>query len=229
MNQILLPKVYLNDASGNYAQHVNKPKISYSQYTSWKELIYRQDYITQYFLGKRQEPGIYAQFGSACGGYFEDLTIDSKWLSHCDVKVLERLERPEGATYEGEIVIDRGSYVIQGFIDQEFLVNGKLFIKDLKTGNVDSKVKFYGGPDYQQTTVYSHARKLEGFDIGYSGVMLLGRKGNGTNYGPLRLSGVIEHIETPYSEERAKKALASIDATVFEISNAYKLFKKLNK
>lgn len=229
MNEIILPKLYLNDASGNYPQHVNKYKLSYSQYTSWKDPLYKSDYIRQYFLGERSGAGIYALFGSACGGYFEDLTIDSQWLSAEDVKVLKKLERPNNAKYEGEIVLDRGSYVIQGFIDQEFMVGDKLFIKDLKTGNVDSKVKFYGGPEYQQTTIYSHARKLEGFDIGYSGVMLLGRKGNGGQYGPLRLSGVIEHIATPYSEERAKKALASIDAAVFEISNAYKLFLKLNK
>lgn len=229
MNNIELPKIYLNDASGNYPQHVGKNKISYSQYNSFKDPLYKNDYIRQYFLGERSESGIYALFGSACGEYLEKLEVDTNWLSPNDVKVLEKLERPEGATYEGEIVIDRGTYVIQGFIDQEFGVDGKLFIKDLKTGNVNTKVKFYGGPEYQQTTIYSYARVQEGYTIGYSGVMLLGRKGNGEQYGPLKLSGVIEHIETPYSEERAKKALASIDAVVFEISNAYKLFKKLNK
>lgn len=228
MEGILLPKVYLNDASGNYAMHVGKPKISYSQYTSWKDPLYKYDYIRQYFMGEKSEAGIYALFGSACGQYLETEIVDEEWLSEDDVKVLKQLERPENAVYEGEIVIDRGSYVIQGFIDQEFLVDGKLYIIDLKTGNASTKVKFYGSQEYQQTTLYAFARKTEGFEIGYSGVKLLGRKGNGAQYGALRLSGTIDPIATPYSDERARKALAHIDATVHEISDAYKLFKKLN-
>ncbi len=225
--EIELPKIY-DDPFGNYPQHVNKPKISYSQYTSWKDPLYKNDYILQYFLGIRSESGIYAQFGSACGQYLEDESIDTAWLSDDDVKVLQKIERPEGAKYEGEIVIDRGAYVIQGFIDQEFMVGDKLTINDLKTGNADTKVKFYGSQEYQQTTLYAYARKQEGFDIGYSGVILLGRKGNGGQYGALRLSGVIEKIPTPYSDERARKALANIDVAVHEIAEAYKVFKKLN-
>ncbi len=229
MKELILPKTY-EDPFGNYPQHRLKPKLSYSQIGSWKDPLYKLDYIRQYFMGQRQEPGIYAQFGSACGQYFEDLTIDEDWLSDDDVQVLRKLERPENARYEVEIVIDRGWYVIQGFIDQETEVQPKLLdLIDLKTGNVDTKKRFYAGPDYQQTTIYCHQRVIEGFGINYSGVKLLGRKGNGENHGPLRLSGVIENIPTPYSTQRAENALAQFDIYAIEISNAYQLYLKLNK
>ena len=228
MQNLNLPKIYKNDASGNYPQHVGKCKLSYSQYNSWKDPLYNLDYIRQYFMGEVQEAGIYAKFGSACGEYLEDESIDEAWLSEDDVMTLRKLERPAGSIYEGEIVIDRGWYVIQGFIDQEYMVDDKLFIKDLKTGNINTKVSFYGSDKYQQTTLYAYAREQEGFNIGYSGVMLLGRKGNGEQWGPLRLSGDIKHIETPYSKERAKMALAHIDVAAIEIANAYAVYKKLN-
>lgn len=225
-----LPKVYeiKADTPEEYHRYAGMPKLSYSQYTSWKEPAYKNDYIRQYFLGEKQEPNVFAQFGSACGQYLENLTVDREWLSDVDVSTLSLIERPENAIYEGEIVIDRGDYVIQGFIDQEYMLDGKLVIRDLKTGNVDNKVAFYGGEHYQQTTLYSYARMLEGFEIGYSGVILLGRRGMGTRQWRLKLSGVIKEIPTPFSVERATKALAHIDAAAHEISNAYKLFKKLN-
>ena len=226
---VLLPKVYLNDASGNYPQHVGKPKISYSQYQSWISTEYRPDYIRSYFLDGPRTTNIYAEFGSACGTYLESLEVDEAWLTENDVEVLNKVPRPENAIYEGEIVIDRGHYVIQGFIDIEYIgMNGKLNIQDFKTGNADTKAKYYGGDDYQQTTLYCFAREVEGYEIDQSGVVLLGRKGNNVNGNNLRLSGVIKKIPTPYSKERAMRALAHIDVAVFEISNAFKLFEKLN-
>ena len=222
-----LPKTY-DDPFGNYPQHVGKPKISYSQYTSWTDPLYKNDYIRSYFMGEKQEPGIYAKFGSACGKYLETEEVDETWLSEDDVMILRKLSRPLDAKYEGEIVIDRGWYVIQGFIDQEYKVDGKLYIKDLKTGNIKTKVPFYSSDKYQQTTIYTYGRLQENFDIEYSGVILLGRKGDGDRWGNLRLSGEIKEIPTPYSNERAKKALINIDVAAIEISNAYELFLKLN-
>lgn len=225
---IKLPKNYHNDRSGNFPQHVGKPKISYSQYTSWKDPLYKAGYIRQYFFGIPSESGIYAEFGSAVGEYMETLEVNTKWLTEDDVKVLGRIERPANAIYEGEIVIDReAGYVIQGFIDQEFLTeDGNLTIQDFKTGNTTTKKSFYAGPDYQQTTVYSYAREQQGFNIGYSGVLLIGRKGRGTVNDRLRLSGDLIPIPTPYSKLRAESALASIDKVAKEISDMYEIYLK---
>lgn len=226
MSEIILPKIYHNDSSGRYPDQVGKPKISYSQYTSWKDEKYKGEYIRHYFFLGPRTTNVYAEYGSSCGQYFEDQSINKNWLSDEDVEVLKKLHRPNNAKYEVEIVIDMGEYCIQGFIDQEYEEDG-LIVKDLKSGNVNTKVKFYGGKDYQQTTLYSHARALEGEEIKYSGVILLGRKGDGGRWGKLRLSGDIIDIPTPYSKERAEKALKDITKEVHAISDLYKTYLKI--
>jgi len=230
-NDTVLPKKYeiYDTTPKKYYKYEGREKISYSQYNSFKDPLYKNDYIIQYFLGVRLESGIYAEFGSSCGNFFEDgVTIDSNWLSESDVEILKKVPRPEGARYESEIVIDCGDLVLQGFSDQEVDSESGLHILDMKTGNTDSKIAFYGSDEYQQTTLYSYCREQEGHKIGYSGVILLGRKGNGYKGHPLRLSGVIEYIPTPYTRERAEKALEKVKKVAEEISDLYKVFLKVN-
>jgi hypothetical protein len=218
-----LPKVYENEG-GNYPQHVGKPKLSYSAYTSFCEESYKGEFFANYFLGIRSEGNIFTEYGSKCGEYLEKL--EKSDLSEFDISVLEKIERPENARYEVEVVIDRGSYVIQGFIDQEFKVPDGLVIKDLKTGAIDKKYKDYAGEDYQQTTLYAYQRELEGENVVYSGVMLLDRKGNGQEKYPLRLTGEIADIPTPYSIERAEAFLKKFDKVALQIEEYHKVYKK---
>ena len=218
-----LPKVYENEG-GNYPQHVGKPKLSYSAYNSFLEESYKGEFFANYFLGIRSEGNIFTEYGSKCGEYLEKL--EKSDLSEFDISVLEKLERPENARYEVEVVIDRGSYVIQGFIDQEFKVPDGLVIKDLKTGAIDKKAKDYASEDYQQTTLYAYQRELEGENVVYSGVMLLDRKGNGQEKYPLRLTGEIADIPTPYSKERAEEFLKKFDKVAMQIEEYHKVYKK---
>jgi len=224
--EIVLPKIY-NDPFGNYPQHKNKPKVSYSQLNSFKDAMYKGSYFGQYFLGVPDEGNIFSDFGKKCGEYWEK--EDESDLNKEDIDILKaNLDRPEGARYEVEIVVDRGFYVIQGFIDFELEVKPKiLHIVDMKTGNHKDKPAFYASDAYQQTTLYSYQRELEGNTIEYSGVKLLERKGNGAEKYPLKLSGKIKEIPTPYSKERAEKFLSEVDKTVMEISKYYKVYKKL--
>jgi len=224
--EIVLPKIY-NDPFGNYPQHKNKPKVSYSQLNSFKDAMYKGSYFGQYFLGVPDEGNIFSDFGKKCGEYWEK--EDESDLNKEDIDILKaNLDRPEGARYEVEIVVDRGFYVIQGFIDFELEVKPKiLHIVDMKTGNHKDKPAFYASDAYQQTTLYSYQRELEGNTIEYSGVKLLERKGNGAEKYPLKLSGKIKEIPTPYSVERAEKFLSEVDKTVMEISKYYKAYKKL--
>jgi hypothetical protein len=219
-----LPKVYENEG-GNYPQHVGKPKLSYSAYNSFCEESYKGEFFANYFLGIRSEGNIFTEYGSKCGEYLEKL--EKSDLSEFDISVLEKIERPEHARYEVEVVIDRGSYVIQGFIDQEFKVPDGLVIKDLKTGAIDKKAKDYASEDYQQTTLYAYQRELEGENVVYSGVMLLDRKGNGQEKYPLRLTGEIADIPTPYSTERAEEFLKKFDKVAMQIEEYYKTYKKI--
>lgn len=228
MAEIVLPKVYDNPF-GNYPQHVGKPKISYSQHNSFNDSMYKGSYFGQYFLGVPDDGNIFSDFGGKCGEWWEKEECSD--LSENEIKVLQdTLDRPENARYEVEVVIDRGDYVIQGFIDQEKEIEPKVLnIIDLKTGNHKDKPKFYGGQDYQQTTLYSYQREKEGNTIAYSGVILLERKGNGSDKYPLKLSGKVMEIPTPYSKERAEKFLTKMDETVAEISKYYQTYLRLFK
>jgi hypothetical protein len=220
-----LPKVYENEG-GKYPQHVGKPKLSYSAYNSFNEEAYKGEFFANYFLGIRGEGNIFTEYGGKCGVLFETNTETSD-LSDFDVDTIRSIERPANALYEVEIVVDRGSYVIQGFIDREYLdVEGNLVIDDLKTGAIKTKKAFYGGDEYQQTTLYAYQRELEGEHIAYSGVILLDRKGNGQEKYPLRLTGDIERIPTPYSKKRAEAFLKSFDKTAKKIEEYHKIYKK---
>lgn len=220
-----LPKVYENEG-GKYPQHVGKPKLSYSAYNSFNEEAYKGEFFANYFLGIRGEGNIFTEYGGKCGVLFETDTETSD-LSEFDISVIRGIERPANSLYEVEIVVDRGSYVIQGFIDREYLdVEGNLVIDDLKTGAIKTKKAFYGSDEYQQTTLYAYQREAEGEHIAYSGVILLDRKGNGQEKYPLRLTGEIERIPTPFSKKRAEDFLKSFDKTAKKIEEYHKVYKK---
>ena len=231
---ILLPRVYSNDieegCSGNYPQHKGKPKLSYSQYTSWTDPKYHMQYRSQYFGGVRDGGNPFSDFGGEVGVWLETDGKDSgPMLSERDVEILTSVERHSDAKYEVEIVVDRGWYVIQGFIDYEVLLKGGLNIKDYKTGAIAKKEEFYGSDEYQQTTLYAYQREIEGEKIAYSGVTLLDRKGNTFQNIPLALTGEIMEIETPYSKERAETFLKKMDSVAEEIARSYKLFLQLSE
>lgn len=223
-----LPKVYeVNEKTPEkYKKYKDMPKLSYSAYNSFNEEAYKGEFFANYFLGIKGEGNIFTQYGGKCGKLFETGSETSD-LSDFDVEVIRGIERPANTLYEVEIVVDRGSYVIQGFIDREYLdVEGNLVIDDLKTGAIKTKKDFYGGTEYQQTTLYAYQRELEGEHIAYSGVILLDRKGNGSSNHPLRLTGEIEYIPTPYSKKRAETFLKSFDKTAKEIESYYKVYKR---
>ena len=228
VTKVELPKVYENEL-GNYPQFEGRPKLSYSQYTSFKDPQYRGTYISNYFMGIPDPGNIFSDYGGKCGEYIEKQ--EKSDLTEEDMKVLDSIGRPKGAKYEVEVVIDMlpitgVDFVIQGFIDREYTTEKGLHLDDFKTGNHKDKLEYYASEEYQQTTIYSYAREKEGKKVFHSGVILFERKGNGMEKYPLRLSGKIKHIDTPYSEERALKALKKISDVAVEISEYYKIYKK---
>lgn len=225
-----LPKIY----DKGFEKHIGKPKLSYSQYSSWKDPEYRKDYFKGYFLNLRTETNDYAKFGGEVGKFIElraaGESYKSDILSPSDIEILESLPYPKNCKYEEEIVIDRGWYVIQGFVDRaEYYGRKTVGITDFKTGNIDKKTEFYSSKDYGQTTLYAYQKHLEGFKIGYSKVTMLGRKGNNRPGHPIRLSGDVVDIDTPYSKERAIELLEDFDRVAEEIKKYYNVFKKINK
>ena len=226
---IILPRVY-DDPEGNYPQHKGKPKLSYSQYTSWIDPKYHAGYRQSYFAGVKDDGNPFSKFGGQCGEWLE--TSGEKvgdMLSDGDIEVLESIKRHPDARYEVEIVVDRGWDVIQGFIDYEFLHENGLDVLDYKTGAIAKKADFYGSDEYQQTTLYSYQREKEGNRINSSGVLLLDRKGNTFQNIPLALTGEMLSIDTPYSVERAETFLEKVDVIALAISKAYEVYLKLEK
>lgn len=223
--------MYTNDASGKYPQHVGKPKISYSQYTSWKDSNYRLDYILQYFGGATLPGGIFADFGGDVGAYIEHkakgLPYTPIMISQKDIDILNTLEYPDNCTYEDEIVVDCGDFVIQGFTDRTEDFGDSVGILDYKTGSIEKKEEFYASEEYGQTTLYAYQKTKEGKSIAYSKVIILDRKGNGFEKYPLMLTGKTKDVLTPYSEERALRVLENIRKVAEEISSTYRTYVKV--
>jgi len=235
MSKLILPKVYENEGN-KYPQHKGKYKLSYSQYSSWIDPEYRNDYIVQYFLGIRLPDGIWAKYGGEVGTYIECKANKTEFpvfemLSEEDKGFLDSLDYPPNCLYEDEICVDMESFVTQGFTDRtELLAPQSLGIKDYKTGNLDKKASYYADEAYGQTTLYAYQKQQEGFEITYSRVCLLGRKGNNMTikgvYYPIKLSGEYKIIDTPYSEERAQAVLDKMRIAAEEISDLYKVYLK---
>lgn len=231
--ELQLPNKYINRSGDpKYDKYVGRPKLSYSAYGSFNEPAYKGEFFGVYFLDAPRTGTIFTSYGSAVGGFMET-GEENDYLSESDKNTLLSIGRPEGAIYEYEIIIDRGSYIIQGFIDR-MMVDAKNYVDvvDFKTGAIDKKKKDYASEDYQQTTMYCYALEQEGYTISSSGVILADRKGNtleAGNKNVLRLTGDFEYIPTPYSTERAEKFLEKFDKTAKEISEYWKTYCKYFK
>lgn len=237
---IVLPKKFIDRSPDQKYKHLEgKEKISYSQVTSWKDNSYRPGYIKQYMCGITLPDGIFANFGSACGTYIEGIATGNldchdeykHLLSDDDRKILENLDYPDNCIYEDYIVIDLGDFVMEGYADRcHYAEDMKLATTDFKTGSIAKKKNDYASLDYKQTSVYSYQKELEGYSIYDSGVILLDRAGNNSPKSPIRLTGKIEYIPTPYDRVATEEFLdGTVRKVVQEISDYYKQYLKLFK
>lgn len=230
---IILPKTF-EDRNNKRPECKGKPKLSYSQYTSYKDPEYQNQYYIQYFSGIELKSGEFADFGSACGNFIEDtangVTPVVDLLSEEDIKILLELEYPKNCVYEDEIIVDLGGFCLEGYTDRTwYKENNEVEIRDYKTLNLDKKKDFYASDDYGQTALYSHQKEKEGYVVTKSEVCGLGRKGSslsGTGNFKMRLSGQVEIIPTPYTKERGDKIVKDITKVVHQISDDYKIFLK---
>ena len=233
---IILPKTF-EDRNSKRPECKGKPKLSYSQYTSYKDPEYQNQYYIQYFSGIELPSGEFAAFGSACGNFIEDtangVTPVVDLLSGDDIKTLLELDYPENCVYEDEIIVDLGEFCLEGYTDRTwYKENNEVEIRDYKTLNLDKKKDFYASDDYGQTALYSHQKEKELYIVTKSEVCGLGRKGSslsGTGNFKMRLSGQVEIIPTPYTKERGDKIVEDITKVVNQISDEYKIFLKYFK
>lgn len=213
-----------------------KPKISYSQYSSYKDEEYQDQYYLQYFSNIGLPSGEFAEFGTSCGQYIEDVGMGitpprTGCLSKEDVEIiLGKITFQPNSVYEDEILIECDTFIIQGYADRiKYLDNKEVEVEDFKTLNLDTKRKFYESEEYGQTALYSYQKEKESYTVTRSFVTGLGRKGSsldGTGNFKMRLSGDVQEIETPYTKERGEKIIQDITKVVHQISDEYKIFLK---
>jgi len=215
-------------------------KISYSQFTSFKE--YKMGYLRDYILGVgTRDSGMFALFGSNCGDYLNPYDDgEYQLLSDSDTIILDTLknDHPTNAEFEYEILIDLEPFglektVLQGFTDrQHFTAEKKLETTDYKTLTIKTKKVFYESDEYQQLSTYGYGLEELGFEIGEMYVTGLGRSGNNTIKGDknvLRLSGEVVKIPKPYNREKAKKVIESIAKVCLNISKYFSVYNKYFK
>lgn len=230
--EIILPKKY-EDRNNKYPQHKGKYKISYSQYTSYKDPEYQNDYYVQYFSSINLGGNVFSDFGGYCGTKIEHNALGKEYetpLLDSDLAILrDKIDYPDNCVYEDEICVDFGDFVAEGYIDRSWYREEGVEILDFKTLNIEKKKDFYASEEYGQTTLYCYDREKAGYNILNSSVCGLGRKGlsfEGTGNYRIRLSGEVIYIPTPYSKERAEKVLEDMRKVANQISDDYKIFLK---
>jgi len=256
IKQLNLPRIYEGE-NPKFKKHLGKPKVSHSQISSYKDPQYTNQYILGYMFKIPQPGNFWATFGSYCGDTLafrldkskaegrdkEILDNASKYFNEVDLDTLKKADKlfPKDTVYEREIVLDRGAYVIQGFVDANNMVDCKNVIIDVKTGGKNSPKKgqkYYGSSDYKQVNLYAKAIEEEGEEIGYCGVVLLDRTFENKWSNPettstfenpiLHLSGEIIEIPNPYNRKEAEELLEYMDSVVEEISSLYETYLKLS-
>ena len=179
-----------------------KPKISYSQYSSYKDPDYQNQYYLQYFSGISLPSGEFAEMGTSTGQFIEDLGMGTNpprkgCLSDEDVEViLNKITFPPNCVYEDKIIVDCGDFFIEGYADRiKYLAEKEVEIEDFKTLNLDKKADFYASEEYGQTALYSYQKEIEGYKVVRSFVTGIGRKGSslsGAGNFKMRLSGEVK-------------------------------------
>lgn len=245
MVEITIPRVYEfkeGETPEKFKKYEGWNKISHSQVESFKNSMYRGNYLAHYFAGGPRDYNIFSDFGTMCGEYIASHGVQkADYLDEDDINVLNSLiaTEPKDSEYEREIVIDLEPLglkktVMQGFIDRYSPGTGLL--TDFKTGNTSKKQTYYGSEEYRQLDIYSYALRQEGCNVKETNVTLLGRKGNQldkaalhsngkTNMG-LRLSGEIIIIPREYDEEFVEQSLLDVVKVCKKISEYYKVYKK---
>lgn len=240
MGKLILPRVFKDKSpDGKYKKFDGLPKLSYSQYNSWKDAQYHPDYIKQYFVGIELPSGIFAQAGTDFGTLVEWIgngRVGEKPVSlilpqsNVD-EVAEKVDYPENSIYEDLVVVDCGDFVIEGFADRITYFQDLMKVKvlDFKTGNTKKPEK-YTSKEYRQTGLYAYQKENEGYEIDSCGVQMYNRKGNGSEKHPIMLTGEMLEIDTPYNRKEIETWLKTdVKKVAYDISDCYKTYLKYFK
>lgn len=207
---------------------LGKPYISYSTMESWEE--YTEDFIKEKLVGLPQPFGIYKEFGSYLGTAYENGVFpkDNQYGFIGQENLELSKYRNDSAEYEKLIIIDRGEFIIVGFIDKfERLEDNSVWVNDLKSGGAKKEDK-YASDNYTQVPLYAHALEVIGEKIGRTDVLFV-RRENSHVKPPLKISTEQFYIPVNYTKEKVDKALKKVDRVVKEISELKTTYDKFFK
>jgi hypothetical protein len=226
MTEIILPR---RDSEGKYY-------ISYSQLTSFKSLKSfnlgiegKLEYIRSYFFGEQFPDAGWAEFGAEVEDYI--CHIDREYnLTDKEKATLNQIEPLGVFQQEIKIPLFENVYLL-GYIDDAS--SGFKKIRDYKTASQNSKKRYYE-PDYIQLPLYAEGVKvITGEYPKEAEVCIIERKGNVFGMENRRdLLSVGEQVwyhPIDISPARIQGVLMQAKATVFEVSELYKTFLKINK
>jgi hypothetical protein len=228
-NNINLPSILTEDTHffkepyiEQLKPYLGRPYISYSSVGSWND--YKDNFIKEKLVGIKLPQGIYASLGNYVGEAIEKGVWgdNPNGFTGQENLNLNRYRKPN-AEYEKLIIIDRGTYIIVGFIDIYYEENCLKHLEDNKTGG-KGKESTYVSDDYLQTVLYNYALKGEC----KTGVNFIRREGSHVNP-PLKIGKEQFYIPIDYNEKRVKKALDKVDKTVKEITEIKNVFDKYFK
>lgn len=209
-----------------------KPRISYSQYNLYNSIkSFNLDkegfheYIICYFMGYHFRDLGWGEFGHDVEAYVTKKEREHKF-SNEEIKTLDKVEVLGELSDSFEL--DFGDFILTGIIDDRKKDWSK--IRDYKTASKNSKKRYYS-PDYKQLKFYAMKGLEVTGEIPELEVLCIERKGNCTFSKDRRDLTVGENIwsipiETSINE--LSELEEDLRRTVHEISDLYKVFKKVN-
>lgn len=209
-----------------------KPRISYSQYTGWKELKSFNlgvdgfsEYMARYFFGYNFGDKGWAEFGNDVEDYICSRGSSDKFNDK-EKLVMEQVETL--GVFQDSFEIDFGDFVFFGIIDDR--LDDWSIIRDYKTASKSSSEK-YKQDDYVQLDFYAMKSIEINGEIPKMEVCVIERKGNCMFMGGREVLTVGDNIWY-YSRATNMDRIESLKDDLFkvvkDISDHYKLYLKIN-
>jgi len=181
--------------------------------------------MKSYFFGDKFQGNAYTEFGSAVGEALEN--DDFSNFAPEEEKVLRTVTRLD--EFEREIKLDFTNFYIIGYIDtNDNKKNIVTTIIDYKTGAL-KKVADYEDENYDQVCIYAAAIEQETGTLPKRGwVELIERDGNPYKGDDLSVGREVVRIHQDITPARVKKMKTDVRKVAGEVSDFYKVFKKLD-
>lgn len=208
-----------------------RPYISYSQIQLWNSLKSfnlgipgKQEYIIQYFEGKKFRDQGWAEFGNDVEEYITKREKEEKFTEE-ERKVLNEIQTL--GKFQTEGLMNMGEFDVLMYIDD--CKEDYSRIRDYKTGS-KSSLKKYEKPDYKQLHIYASWIHQETGVIPECEVVCIERKGNcmmGKGRKALTIGKEVNTINITVTEKDILEIKKEITETALEIEKHFIIYNQL--